>query len=137
MMCLIITSLTFLFGRAYDNRYMKSITRRLLLVLTIIMAYLPMTVVYAMPDISIPEQNVVASEMDMSSCHDEHSSKKCDACNDQFHCHSTASSHFGLALSSEWLGLNQDGLTRYTKHDLNLNFQQPIPLLRPPIFLYN
>ena len=110
-------------------------TKRLLLVLLIIMVYLPMTVVYAVPDISIPEQIYSVSEMDMSSCHHEQSSNKCDQCVDQVHCHGTASSSFPLAPSSDGVGINQNDTTRYTSHDLNAEFQQSIPLFRPPISL--
>jgi hypothetical protein len=114
---------------------MRSITKQLILVLMIIMAYLPMTVVYAVPDISIPEQNPVVSEMDMSNCHDEQSSNKCGQCADQYQCQSTASSGLALAPSSDRLGINQSVTVRYMTHDVSTKFQQPIPLFRPPISL--
>jgi hypothetical protein len=122
---------------------MHHITKRLLFVLLTIMAYLPMTVVNAMPNVAISVQTQTQSVttmdmagMDMTDCHHNQVNKTCDHCSSQHaaHCvHSACSVSLAITTPYSLLSIN-----RYLKNSdktlrIDTQFQQTIPLLRPPI----
>lgn len=117
---------------------MHRMTKNLLLVLITIMAYLPVAIAYAVPDVAVSEQTQAMVEMDMSNCHDQQTSKKCGHCTDQHNCnaaHSSCSTSSGIALQTHALNTNQHVKSWYVTFRVGTLFQQPIPLFRPPISL--
>ena len=113
-------------------------TKNLLLVLITIMAYLPMALAYAVPDVAVSEQTQSVVEMDMSNCHDQQISKKCGHCTDQHNCnaaHSSCSTSLGIAFQSYDLNINQNVKSWYATFRVSTLFQQPVHLFRPPISL--
>jgi len=117
---------------------MRSVTKNLLFVLITIMAYLPMTVTYALPDISVSEQSQSMSDMDMSKCHEQQSGNNCSHCSDLHNCntsHSSCSTSSAITSPTYELNVNQEMLTTYLTIQVDTIFQQLIPLLRPPISL--
>jgi len=113
-------------------------TKKLLLILITLMAYLPLTVSYAMPDVSVPEQYQAVMTMDMSNCHDQQLNKKCGHCSDDHNCnssHSSCSTSSVIATQAYRLGVEHDNKGQYMTFNVSTLFQQPIPLFRPPISL--
>lgn len=108
------------------------------------MAYLPMTVVNAMPNVSIPTQSQSVTAMDMTTmmdtdttttdCHP--ANKTCDHCSSQYapHCAHSACS-VSLAITSHYslLSINRNLKNSDKTLRINTQFQQPTRLLRPPI----
>lgn len=117
---------------------MNNITKRLLIVLFTIVAYLPMAIAYSVPDVSVPEQSQFVVEMDMSNCHEQQTSKKCGHCSDQHNCnaaHSSCTSSLGITSQSYDLNINQNVKNWYATFRVDTLFQQAIHLFRPPISL--
>jgi hypothetical protein len=128
-----------------NTQHMHRVTKKILLVLLTIMAYLPMTVVNAMPDVAIPVQtqsvttmNMAMMDMDamdMADCHHQ-ANKTCDHCSSQhgYHCGHSASS-VSLAITTHYslLNINRNLKTSDKTLRINTQFQQTTPLLRPPI----
>ena len=117
---------------------MHRATRKLLLILITIMAYLPMTVVYAVPTIPMTEQVQSVAEMDMSDCHQQQSKQKCGHCSEQHNCnsaHSSCSTSFGIPAHSYELVVNQKLDSWYVAFHANTPLQHTIALFRPPILL--
>lgn len=125
---------------------MHRVTKKILLVLLTIMAYLPMTVVNAMPDVAIPVQtqsvttmNMAMMDMDamdMADCHHQ-ANKTCDHCSSQHatHCVHSACSVSLAAIATHYslLNINRNLKTSDKTLRINTQFQQTTPLLRPPI----
>jgi uncharacterized membrane protein len=123
-----------------NTQHMHRITKRLLFILLTIMAYLPMTVVNAMPNVSIPAQtqSVITMDMagmDMADCHHQ-TNKTCDHCSSQHATHCVHSACFvSLAITTHYSLLNINRNFKNSDKTLRINtqFQQTTPLLRPPI----
>jgi len=104
------------------------------------MAYLPMTMAFAVPNISVAEQTQAMADMGMKNCHDQqnNTSNDCGHCTDQFNCNNatnSCSTSVSLVSHSHELNNSQDAKALYlTFHDSTL-FQRSNPLLRPPISL--
>jgi len=117
---------------------MNRITKRLLFVLITIMAYLPMTVVYAVPDVSIVQQSQSAMTMDMADCHHQQLEKTCEHCANQHSCkcsHSSCSTSIGLPLQSVELEALNNASSRYSIIQVSTLFQRTTLVFRPPISL--
>lgn len=120
---------------------MHNITKKILIVLITIMAYLPMTVVNAMPDVAMPVQTQAVTAMDMATmdmddCHHEKASTSCDTCLSQHSCHcvhSSCSISFGLTAHYFALSINRNLKNSAKTLRINTQFQQATRLLRPPI----
>tara|TARA_R110002049_G_scaffold65772_3_gene172397 strand:- start:323 stop:706 length:384 start_codon:yes stop_codon:yes gene_type:complete len=125
---------------------MHSINKNILFVLLTIMAYLPMTVVNAMPNVGIPVQtHQSATSMQMmtmegmesmadANCHP--ANKTCDHCSNQnaTHCANSACS-VSVAITTHYPFFS---INRHFKNSdkvlrINTQFQEPSPPLRPPI----
>jgi hypothetical protein len=123
-----------------NTQYMHRITKKILLVLLTIMAYLPMTVVNAMPDVAIPVQNqsittMDVAMMDMADCYHQ-ANEICDHCSSQHtaHCvHSACSISLAITTHYSLLSINRDFKHSDKSLRINTQFQQTTPLLRPPI----
>lgn len=122
------------------TQHMYRLTKRLLFVLLTIMAYLPLTVVNAIPNVAIPVQTQSATSMDMAmmdmaECN-HHTNSTCDHCSSQqaSHCVHSACS-VSLAITTHYLLLNINRNLKNSDETLRINtqFQQTTPLLRPPI----
>ena len=124
---------------------MHRITKRLLFVLLTIIAYLPMTVVNAMPNVSIPVQTQSAPVMNMmdtamadaTDCYQqEQADKTCAHCASQHasHCASSVCS-VSLAITAHYSLLNINRNLTNSDKTLRIDtpFQRPPPLIRPPI----
>ena len=132
-----------------NSKHMQRITRRLLFVLLTIMAYLPMTVVNAMPNVSIPVQTQSVVAMNMATmtamammdtaaadCHHHQADKTCDHCSTQHssHCvHSPCSVSLAITTLYSLLSINRNLTNSDKTLRINTQFQQPAHLLRPPI----
>jgi hypothetical protein len=120
---------------------MHNITKKLLFVLLTIMAYLPMTVVHAMPDVTSPIQANITmdmSAMDISICHHQQVDKTCDSCDTKHNCHCVHSScSVSVGITAHYCVLTTHRkLKDYSKGlQISTLFQQPSRLFRPPIFL--
>lgn len=128
-----------------NTQHMHRATKKILLVLLTIMAYLPMTVVNAMPDvaISIQTQSVTTPNMamididavDMTDCHHQ-TNKTCDHCSSQqaTHCvHSACSASLAITTHYSLFSINRNLQSSNKTLPINTQFQQTTPLLRPPI----
>jgi hypothetical protein len=129
----------------FNTQHMHCLTKKILLVLLTIMAYMPMTVVNAMPDVTIPVQTqsvttiniamIDMDEMDMADCHHQ-ANKTCDHCSNQPapHCaHSACSVSLAITTYHSLLNIHRNLKTSDKTLRINTQFQQPTPLLRPPI----
>ena len=127
---------------------MAHTTKRLLFVFFIIMAYLPMTMAYAVPTLSVAEQTPAVvdmnmdmdMDMDMKNCHNQQNkmSQNCGHCTDKHNCNNaTGSCSTSVSIVSQSYGLNrfQDLKTVYLSFRDNARFQRSKPLFRPPISL--
>ncbi len=112
-------------------------TKRLLFALITIMMYLPMTVVNAAPDINLSGNTQTIMTMDMNNHHDDQTMhNKCSHCSDQHNCksaHNSCSTSLGIPAQSFNLDISYYAQPRYAMFNVSSLFQQPLPLLRPPI----
>ena len=120
---------------------MNRMSKQLLFVLMTIMAYLPMTVVYAVPDVSIAPQSqsvMTMTDMDMADCHHQKTEINCEHCANQHSCncsHSACSTSIGLTHQSAELNALNHTENSYSVMQLSALFQQSTLLFRPPISL--
>ncbi|MFT7414284.1 MAG: hypothetical protein ACI9FO_000943 [Methylophagaceae bacterium] len=146
----LLYSLLFIHKTELNFKHMHRITKRLLFVLLSIMVYLPMTIVNAMPNVSIPVQSQSATVMNMTTtqamammdmdmaavdCHHQ-ANKICDHCSTQHssHCvHSSCSVSLAITTLYSLLSINRDLKNSDKTLRINTQFQQPTRLLRPPI----
>ena len=128
-----------------NTPYMNRVTKQIVFILLTIMVYLPMTVVNAMPNVSIPTQTqsvttmdmamIDMGAMDMADCHHQ-ANKTCDHCSSQpaAHCaHGACSVSFAITTIYSLLNINRHLTNSDKPLRFNTQFQQPTPLLRPPI----
>jgi len=125
------------------TQHMHRVTKNILFILLTIMAYLPMTVVNALPNVTVPIQSTTTMSMatmdmdamDMTDCHHQ-ASKTCDHCSTEHasHCVHSACS-VSLAITTHYLLVNINRNLKNSDKTLRFNtqFQQTTPLLRPPI----
>lgn len=119
---------------------MHNITKKLLFVLLTMMAYLPMTVVNAMPDVAVQSQPVITmdmSTMDMTDCHHQ-SNETCDTCATKHNCHCVHSScSVSVGITAHYFVLITHRKLKDSSKALKIStlFQQPSHLFRPPISL--
>lgn len=105
------------------------------------MTYLPMTVVYAVPDLPVAESSISSSmdmdmNMDMTDCHSDRVSKKCGHCSDQHNCnaaHGSCSVNFGIAAASFELTVHQAVSIWYSTVNVSAPPIYSSSLFRPPI----
>ncbi len=119
-------------------KLMHQATKKLLLILFTIMAYLPMTVAYAVPDVAMTEQVQSMIKMDMSDCHEQRIKQKCGHCADQHNCNSSAgscSTSFGIPSYSAELVVNHKLNPWYMAYHVDTPRQHTSTLYRPPISL--
>ncbi|MDH5357316.1 MAG: hypothetical protein OEW63_01650 [Gammaproteobacteria bacterium] len=120
---------------------MRSITKKLLFVLITIMAHLPMTVAYAVPDISVPQQTYSTDmnmNMDMADCHSEQVPKKCGHCSDQHNCntaHGSCSVSVGITELPTELYAYRNATRWHSTFHASSPPAQSSSLFRPPITL--
>ena len=111
---------------------------KLLLILTMLMAYLPMSMAYAMSDGAMQEEMQSEMAMDMENCHEQQVEPKCGHCADQHNCNSafgSCSTSFGLASYSYDLAIKQKLNSWYLAFHVNTPLQHSLALFRPPISL--
>ncbi len=123
-----------------NTPHMHHVTKQIVFILLTIMAYLPMTVVNAMPNVAIPTQTQSVTTMDMGAmdmadCHHQ-ANKTCDHCSSQpaAHCaHGACSVSLAITTIYSLLNINRHLTNSDKPLRFNTQFQQPTPLLRPPI----
>lgn len=137
-LCNVLTYTLYYIDFGITLKTMHQVTTKLLLIFITIMAYLPMTVAYAVPDISMVEQVQSVSQMDMSNCHEQKVKQKCGHCAEQHNCNSSTgscSTSFGIPSYSYDLTVNHKLNSWYAAYYVNTPRQHTSTLYRPPISL--
>lgn len=102
------------------------------------MAYLPMTVVNAMPDvtISVQTQSVTTMDMatmDMADCQHHQATKTCDHCSTTDCVQGSCSISLGVTSHYSVLSNHRNVKDAYKMLHISTEFQHPPRLYRPPI----
>lgn len=113
-------------------------TTKLLLILTMLMAYMPMSMAYAMPDGAMQEEMQSEMAMNMENCHEQQVEPKCGHCAEQHSCNSafgSCSISFGLTTYSSDLATKQNLNSWSLAFHVDTPLQHSLALFRPPISL--